>query len=179
MQGTGGIGKAMRRGGYLSRAGLASTFHRGRGKQSVCALTNAMGSGRKSRSHALFRAVEILRINVAKDKKCVLKFGAHDRCGNRGGMNSKVKGTTMNGTSLLVMGVVSILCCPILGPVTWYLSNDAITKGTVPADDASKVNIARILGIIGTVLLVLGIIGRFALGIGAATGHVVPAQLML
>ncbi len=85
----------------------------------------------------------------------------------------------MNGTSLLVMGVVSILCCPILGPVTWYLSNDAITKGTVPADDASKVNIARILGIIGTVLLVLGIIGRFALGIGAATGHVVPAQLML
>lgn len=84
----------------------------------------------------------------------------------------------MNGTSLLVMGVVSILCCPILGPVTWFLSNQAMTSGTVAADDASKVNIARILGIVATVFLVLGLIGRFVLGIGAATGNVVPAQLM-
>jgi hypothetical protein len=70
----------------------------------------------------------------------------------------------MNGTSLVVMGAVSILCCPILGPVTWYLSNQAITSGTI--DDPGKANIARILGIIATVLFVLGILGRFAFGLG-------------
>lgn len=84
----------------------------------------------------------------------------------------------MNGTSLLVMGVVSILCCPILGPVTWFLSNQALTSGTVAADDASKINIARILGIIGTVFLVLGVLARI-MGIGSAIGGAtVPAQLM-
>lgn len=74
----------------------------------------------------------------------------------------------MNGVTLIIMGALSIICCPILGPVTWFLSNQALTSGT--ADDASQVNIARILGIIGTVFLVLGIIGRFALGIGAGGG---------
>lgn len=75
----------------------------------------------------------------------------------------------MNGISLIIMGALSCVCCPILGPVTWFLSNQALTAGT--ADDASQVNIARILGIIGTVFLVLGIIARVA-GIGAGIGGI-------
>ncbi len=76
----------------------------------------------------------------------------------------------MNGKTLLGMSIFGLICCQILSPVTWYLSNQAITTGTLPADDLSNANIARIIAIIGTVLLVLGIIGRFALGIGAGGG---------
>ena len=77
----------------------------------------------------------------------------------------------MNGVTLIIMGALSIICCPILGPITWYLSNQALTAGT--ATDLSQVNIARILGIIGTVVLILGIVARVA-GIGAGIG--VPGQ---
>ena len=85
----------------------------------------------------------------------------------------------MNGTTLLAMSIFSLLCCQILSPVTWFLSNQAITAGTLPANDLSQANIARIIAIIGTVLLVLSLIGYFVLGIGAAaTGGapVVPVQ---
>lgn len=75
----------------------------------------------------------------------------------------------MNGVTLIIMGALSIVCCPILGPITWYLSNQALTSGT--ATDLSQVNIARILGIIGTVVLILGIIARVA-GIGAGIGGI-------
>lgn len=73
------------------------------------------------------------------------------------------------------MGAFSILCCPILGPVTWFLANNALTSGTI--DDPGKANIAKILGIIATVLFVLGIIARFAFGVGTVpTAPIVPVQ---
>ena len=72
------------------------------------------------------------------------------------------------------MGILSIVCCNVLGPVTWIMSNNALTAGAHTPEEANLINIARILGIIGTVLLVIGclwvVLGGGLAAIGAATG---------
>ena len=64
-------------------------------------------------------------------------------------------------TTALVLGIVGIVCCSILAPFAW-----AIGKKAVNEIDASggqyggrgQAQAGYILGIIGTVLLILGII---------------------
>ena len=61
-----------------------------------------------------------------------------------------------NGTLILVLGILSIVCLPILGPVAWVMGNNAL-----PMADPSQrgqINAGRICGIVGTVFLILGII---------------------
>jgi ABC-type Fe3+ transport system permease subunit len=77
---------------------------------------------------------------------------------------------TSSTTSLIVTGVLGIICCPFLAPYTWIKSNQALQalqSGYGNIADQSTYNIARILGIIGTGLWILGIIGRLA-GLGTA-----------
>lgn len=64
-------------------------------------------------------------------------------------------------TTILVLGVLSLICCQILGPVAWIMGKKAVaeidaTPGRYAGRD--KANIGKILGIIGTVLLVLSIV---------------------
>jgi hypothetical protein len=65
------------------------------------------------------------------------------------------------GTTILVLGILSILCCGILGPVAWVMGNNAlaeIDRNPAAYTNRGNVNAGRICGIVGTVLWVIGII---------------------
>lgn len=64
-------------------------------------------------------------------------------------------------TVALVLGVLSIVCCGLLGPVAWYIGDKELKAIAAGASDRSGEGLAKagkILGIIGTVLLVLSLI---------------------
>ena len=75
------------------------------------------------------------------------------------------------GTLVLVLGILSLVCLPLLGPVAWILGNNALNAGP---DDAQRgqINAGRICGIIGTVFLVLGVIYWVVVGGAVLTGAV-------
>jgi hypothetical protein len=67
-----------------------------------------------------------------------------------------------NGTLILVLGILSIFCLQILGPVAWLMGNgalQAIDSGYGDATQRANVAGGRICGIIGTVLLIIAVIG--------------------
>lgn len=56
----------------------------------------------------------------------------------------------------LVFGVLGVVCCGFFAPVAWYLGNEELTgidAGRLPENNRGLAQIAKILGIIGTVLL--------------------------
>ncbi len=66
----------------------------------------------------------------------------------------------------LVLGIVSVVACQILGPFAWSMGNKelaAIDAGRRPPENRSNANAGRILGIIGTVMLGLGLLVIVAL----------------
>ncbi|HKX75698.1 MAG TPA: DUF4190 domain-containing protein [Acidimicrobiia bacterium] len=72
-------------------------------------------------------------------------------------------------TTVLVLGILSIVLCQILGPIAWKMGNDelkAIADQRRPADGQAMAQAGKICGIVGTALLgvaVLFIIGFFLL----------------
>lgn len=67
----------------------------------------------------------------------------------------------------LILGIVGIFCCNLLGPVAWYLGNQelkAIREGRAPIAGEGLAKAGMILGIIGTILMVLGILWIFFMG---------------
>jgi hypothetical protein len=58
------------------------------------------------------------------------------------------------GTTILVLGILGLLLCPLLGPVAWYMGNavrnEANTAG-YPEPGVGKAG--RIIGIVGTVYM--------------------------
>jgi ABC-type Fe3+ transport system permease subunit len=76
-------------------------------------------------------------------------------------------------TTALVLGILGIICCPILGIVAWIMGNnelEGIRSGRRSPASEGTANASRILGIIGTVLLgiwlllaLLGIAGLFVI----------------
>lgn len=67
----------------------------------------------------------------------------------------------------LVLGILGIICCGFLAPVAWYLGNQelkAISEGRSPAAGEGLAKAAKILGIIGTILLVFSILWIFFAG---------------
>lgn len=84
-----------------------------------------------------------------------------------------------NGTLILVLGILSIVCLPILGPVAWILGNNALKSGYVDPSQAGQINAGRICGIVGSVFLVLAIIYWifiFAIAGTSALHHQTPAS---
>lgn len=64
----------------------------------------------------------------------------------------------------LVLGILGVVCCHPLAPVAWYLSLNearAIREGRAPAAGEGFAMAGKILGIIGTVILVLGLLIGF------------------
>lgn len=64
----------------------------------------------------------------------------------------------VNGTTILVLGILGLVCCQICAPIAWVMGNTAmstIDSGRADPAERSNVNIGRILGIIGTILMVL------------------------
>lgn len=67
----------------------------------------------------------------------------------------------------LVLGILGVICCGLLAPVAWYLGNQelkAIREGRSPMAGEALAKIGMILGIIGTVLLVLTMLWIFFAG---------------
>lgn len=67
----------------------------------------------------------------------------------------------------LVLGLLSLICCGLLGPVAWYLGSQegkAIAAGSSPAAGEGLAKVGMILGILGTVYLGFVIFWVFFLG---------------
>ena len=65
------------------------------------------------------------------------------------------------GMLILILGIVSLVCLQILGPVAWVMGNTAIREidaNPGAYSNRGTVNAGRICGIIGTIFLVLGLI---------------------
>jgi hypothetical protein len=75
-------------------------------------------------------------------------------------------------TTALILGLAGFLCCQLVAPVAWYLGaaeRKAIREGLSPAGGSGLATAGMVLGIIGTILFVLAIIGTglaFLLGFG-------------
>ena len=69
-------------------------------------------------------------------------------------------------TTALVLGILGIVVCQILGPFAWSIGKkelEAIDAGRRPPENRGNANAGKILGIIGTVLLGLGILVGIAI----------------
>ncbi len=58
----------------------------------------------------------------------------------------------------MVLGILSIVVCQILGPIAWIMGNKdlaQINAGLMDPAGLDQTKIGRILGIIGTVFLIL------------------------
>lgn len=72
-----------------------------------------------------------------------------------------------NSTLILVLGIVGLLCCNLLGPVVWYMGKQelqGIAEGRIAAANEGTAKAGMILGMIGTALLVFGILWIFFFG---------------
>ena len=70
-------------------------------------------------------------------------------------------------TTALVLGILGFLCCQLCAPFAWYIGKNevkAIKEGTSPAAGQGTAMAGMILGIIGTIFLVLGVIWIFFAG---------------
>jgi len=73
-------------------------------------------------------------------------------------------------STALVLGIIGLVCCQVLGIVAWIMANnelEGIKAGRRNPQNEGTATAARIIGIITTVLLAVGII---ALIIGAIVG---------
>jgi hypothetical protein len=64
-------------------------------------------------------------------------------------------------TTILILGILGLAVCQILGPFAWSMGNKALreidaSNGQLGGRDTT--NVGRILGIIGTAILVLGVV---------------------
>ncbi|MEU1392570.1 MULTISPECIES: DUF4190 domain-containing protein [unclassified Nonomuraea] len=74
-----------------------------------------------------------------------------------------------NGTTILVLGILSLVVCGILGPFAWSMGNKALKEidGSGYAyDNRGAVQAGRICGMIASILLILGAV-FMVLGLGA------------
>jgi hypothetical protein len=92
-----------------------------------------------------------------------------------GSSTSAGGGAAGNATTILVLGIVGILCCNFLGPIAWYMGKQelqGITEGRIRASNEGTARAGMILGIIGTAFLVLGLLWLFFFGGMAILGAV-------
>jgi hypothetical protein len=60
------------------------------------------------------------------------------------------------GTTILVLGILSLVICGLLGPVAWVMGNNAIAeidRNPSAYSNRGSVQAGRICGIVATVLL--------------------------
>ena len=64
-------------------------------------------------------------------------------------------------TTILVLGILSIVCCGLLGIAAWIMGNNelkAIDEGRRPPENRGNANAGRICGIVGVALNAVGLI---------------------
>jgi hypothetical protein len=82
------------------------------------------------------------------------------------------------GSTILTLGILSLVICFICGPIAWAMGNTDLTEmrsGRMDPDGEGLTNAGRICGIIGTILgivgILLGCLWFFAVGILAGAGR--------
>ena len=61
------------------------------------------------------------------------------------------------GSTILVLGILSLVVCSILGPIAWSMGNEEmrrIAAGQAPPD--GNVTAGRVCGMISSILLIVG-----------------------
>ena len=64
-------------------------------------------------------------------------------------------------TTILVLGILSLVVCQILGPIAWVMGNNelaGIDAGRRPPQNRGTAQAGRILGIIATVLMIIRVV---------------------
>jgi ABC-type Fe3+ transport system permease subunit len=64
-------------------------------------------------------------------------------------------------TTILVLGILGLICCAPLGIAAWIMGNkelEAIDAGLRNPENRGTANAGRIIGIVATVLLALGLV---------------------
>ena len=81
------------------------------------------------------------------------------------------------GSAILVLGVLSLVLCNVLGPVAWVMGNEELRRintGQVDPMTRNSATAGRLLGIISTVLLLVGLtfgVGLVLLHSGSHSHH--------
>ena len=81
---------------------------------------------------------------------------------------------------MLVLGILSLVVCGVLGPFAWSMGNralreiDASQLTAQPLGGRETVNVGRILGMVATILLVLGLVVGLGLVVVAITSSTSP-----
>ena len=73
-------------------------------------------------------------------------------------------------TTALVLGILGLVICQVLGPFAWSIGNkelQAIDAGRRPPENRGTANAGKILGIVSTVLLAVGIVFIILLIVGS------------
>lgn len=76
------------------------------------------------------------------------------------GVPTRVRGikTHPEGTTILVLGILSFVICPLIGPLAWSMGNKAMAEVRYSGyriSNAGIIRAGRILGAISTVLMLL------------------------
>ena len=74
---------------------------------------------------------------------------------------------TGSATTILVLSIVGLLCCPMTSPVAWILAArelKAIRRGESPVANQAAAQIGLVLGILGTALFAFFLLWIFAFG---------------
>jgi hypothetical protein len=67
----------------------------------------------------------------------------------------------------LILGILGIVCCGLMAPIAWFLGSQeikAIREGRAPVAGEGLAKAGMILGIIGSILLVLTALWVFFMG---------------
>jgi hypothetical protein len=78
------------------------------------------------------------------------------------------------GTTILVLGVLSLVLCNLLGPVAWVMGNEELRRlnaGQVDPMSRNSAVAGRILGIVSSVLMMVALIGVVGLAVLMGMSH--------
>lgn len=76
------------------------------------------------------------------------------------------------GTKVLVLGILSLVICGLIGPFAWVSGNRVLKEIDSSGGgytNRGAVNAGRICGIVGSILLIVGLVLGVVFGILAAT----------
>lgn len=83
------------------------------------------------------------------------------------------------GTTVLILGILSLVICQILGPFAWSMGNKAlkeIDSSGVPVSNQSSIQAGRICGIIASVLLIFTLLAVIAMILIAVLGSTASSR---
>ena len=116
--------------------------------------------------------IAALTAQLAATQAALQRLGGAMRAGAYGAYIIPPRGTT-----ILVLGILSLVLCSILGPVAWAMGNEELRRidlGQVDPMSRNAASAGRICGIVATVFMILGVvlfIGIFALAAGTRSHY--------